>query len=145
MAAKDDVVALTLLVFRAIEARDIDAAIAVMAPDVDIFDPHYPVPKMQGHDEFRAGMAWGLSVMEQFGFTITQTFLSQDGEAAAFEVASHHRLKAGRELSFPQVFIVEARDGLIRRLHAYEPYGPNGIGGFFLGIERLKRRFTGAR
>ncbi|MEO3387680.1 nuclear transport factor 2 family protein [Mesorhizobium sp. CAU 1741] len=145
MDAKDDVVALALRVFRAIEARDVDAAVAIMAPDVDIFDPHYPVPRMSGQEEFRAGMEWGLSVMERFGFTVMQTFLSQDGFSAAFEVASHHKLKAGKELSFSQVFVVEARDGLIRRLHAYEPYGPNGIGGFFLGLERLKRRLTGRR
>ena len=48
-------------------------------------------------------------------------------------------------VKFAQVFIVEARGGLIHRLHAYEPYGPNGVGGFFLGLERLKRRFSGKR
>lgn len=142
---KDEATPLVERLFRAVEARDLDAALATLTPDVDLFDPHYPRPQMNGHGEVRAGLEWGLSVMERFGFTVKHRFLSQDGLSGAVEVDSHHRLKAGKELSFPQVFVFDTRDGLISRLRAYEPYGPNGVGGFFLGLERLKRRITGRR
>lgn len=132
-------------VFRAVEQRDIDAALAPMAVDIDLFDPHYPKPRMNGHEEVRAGLEWGMASMERFGFITRNSFLSADGMACAIEVDTRHRLKTGMELAFPQVFVAEARNGVLTRLHAYEPYGPNGIGGFFLGLARLKRRFTGAR
>lgn len=142
---RDQVTPLIERLFRAVEERDLDAALAMLAPDVEFFDPHYPTPQMNGHSQVRAGLEWGLSVMERFGFTIVHRFLSEDGLSGAVEVDSNHLLKAGKELSFPQVFVVETRDGLITRLRAYEPYGPNGMGGFFLGLERLKRRVTGRR
>lgn len=139
----DAVTPLAEQVFRAIENRDIDKALAAMAPDVLLFDPHYPNPRMNGHAEVRKGIEWGLSVMDRFGFTISNTFLSADGLSGAIEVDSNHTLKIGKVLSFPQVFVFETEAGLITRLQAYEPYGPNGMGGFMLGIERLKRRVFG--
>lgn len=141
----DAVTPLADRVFRAVEGRDIDAALAAMSADIVLFDPHYPKPDMKGHAEVRAGLEWGLSVMDKFGFTVERTFVSADGLSAAFEVDSHHVLKIGKVLRFPQVFVVETKDGLITRLQAYEPYGPNGMGGFMLGLERLKRRITGRR
>jgi ketosteroid isomerase-like protein len=141
----DKVTPLAERVFRAVESRDIDAALAVMAPDIVLFDPHYPKPDMKGHAEVRAGIEWGLSVMATFGFTIERTFLAADGLSGAFEVHSHHTLKIGKVLRFPQVFVIETKDGLITRLQAYEPYGPNGMGGFMLGLARLKRRISAGR
>jgi ketosteroid isomerase-like protein len=130
-------------VFRSMEGRDRDGALSAMAPDVLLLDPHYPRPRMQGHAEVAAGLDWGLSVMERFGFATVNTFLAPDGRSGAVEVDTNHVLKGGRKLSFPQVFVVETSDDLISRLQAYEPYGPNGMGGVFLGLERLKRRLTG--
>ncbi|MDP3896886.1 MAG: nuclear transport factor 2 family protein [Mesorhizobium sp.] len=131
--------------FRALEARDKAAALAAFAPDALLFDPHYPQPRMQGLAEIAEGLDWGLSVMKQFGFRTVHFFGSEDGQSGAFEIDTNHVLNTGQALSFPQVFIVETKDGLITRLQAYEPYGPNGIGGLFLGFERLKRRFTGKK
>jgi hypothetical protein len=39
--------------------------------------------------------------------------------------------------------VVETDGSKVRALRAYEPYGPNGMGGVFLGIERLKWRVAG--
>ena len=142
---EDRATPLLLRVFRAVELRDIDAALAPMAADIDLFDPHYPKPRMNGHAEVRAGLEWGMASMERFGFITRNSFVSADGKSCAIEVDTRHRLKTGMDLAFPQVFVAEARDGVLSRLHAYEPYGPNGIGGFFLGLARLKRRFTGGR
>ena len=127
----------------ALEVRDKATAMACFSPDAVLFDPHYPTPEMRGRAEIEKGLDWGLSVMERFGFTVETVFLDESGKKAAFEVDTNHVLKGGRKLSFPQVFIAEERDGLVSALRAYEPYGPNGIGGFFLGLERLKRRITG--
>jgi ketosteroid isomerase-like protein len=140
---KDAVSPLIDKVFRSMEGRDRDGAISAMAPDILVFDPHYPQPRMTGHEEVARGLDWGLSVMERFGFSTVHTFLSPDGLSGAVEIDTNHVLKGGRKLSFPQVFVIETRDGLISRLQAYEPYGPNGMGGFFLGLERAKRRLMG--
>ncbi len=135
--------AVVLRMFRALEQRDKAAVVAAFARDAELFDPHYPKPEMRGRDEIEAGIDWGLSVMAQFGFRVVRTLPSADGLSAAFEVDTNHVLKAGQKLSFPQMFVVDIRDGQVIRMRAYEPYGPNGIGGFFLGLERLKRRLFG--
>ena len=134
---------ITRTLFAALERRDKPAAMACFAPDARLFDPHYPSPAMHGHAEIEAGLDWGLSVMEKFGFGVVTVFLDGSGRKAAFEIDTSHVLKGGRKLSFPQMFAVEEKNGLIVALRAYEPYGPNGIGGFFLGLERLKRRVLG--
>ena len=137
------VVAIMRRMLAAVEAGDKATVMACFATDAVLFDPHYPKPEMRGRAEIEKGLDWGLSVMERFGFTVETVFLDETGRKAAFEVDTNHVLKGGRKLHFPQVFIAEERDGLVSALRAYEPYGPNGIGGFFLGLERLKRRITG--
>ncbi|HHZ08904.1 MAG TPA: nuclear transport factor 2 family protein [Rhizobiales bacterium] len=137
------VVAVMRRMMAALEVGDKATAMACFAPDAVLFDPHYPKPEMHGRAEIEKGLEWGLSVMERFGFTVETVFLDGTGKKAAFEVDTNHVLKGGRKLRFPQVFIAEERDGLVTALRAYEPYGPNGIGGFFLGLERLKRRIAG--
>jgi ketosteroid isomerase-like protein len=131
--------------FRALESRDRVAALACFAPDAVLFDPHYPQPRMEGIAEIAEGLDWGLSVMKRFGFRTKHVFGSHDGLSGAFEVDTDHTLNAGQNLKFPQVFVVETRDGLITALRAYEPYGPNGIGGIFLGLARLRRRLAGKK
>ena len=136
-------VAVMTRMFSALEKRDKAAVMALFATDADLFDPHYPKPAMKGRAEIEKGIDWGLSVMKQFGFRVVRTFPSADGQSAAFEIDTNHVLMAGQKLSFPQVFIADTRDGLVTRLQAFEPYGPNGIGGIFLGLARLKRRLFG--
>ena len=128
--------------FAAVEAKDLDAMVGVFADDALVIDPHYPTPRMQGKPAITEGFRWGIASMRSFGFTIENYFESSDGQRAAVETASHHILKQGMKLNFPQVFIFEATNGLITRMQAYEPYGPNGIGGMFLSLVRLKRRFS---
>ncbi len=131
--------------FRALQERDRDGILACFAPDAVLFDPHYPQPLMKGTAEIAEGIDWGLKGVKRFGFTIVNYFASEDGTACCVECDTNHTLAVGGDLHFPQVFIVETKAGLISRLQAYEPYGPNGIGGAFLGFERLKRRLAGKR
>jgi ketosteroid isomerase-like protein len=129
--------------FKALISGDKEGAIAFFADDAVIFDPHYPKPLMQGKAEIRAGLDWGFGSMKTFGFVIKNYFPGKDGLSACFEVDTHHVLKIGKKLDFPQVFIMETDGRKVTALRAYEPYGPNGIGGVFLGIERLKKRIFG--
>lgn len=139
---QEDVRGVVERLFRAAEAADIRAALGCFAENGMLIDPHYPNPEMRGRAEIEKGLVWGLSVMKQFGFRIARVFEGADGRSAAFEIDTNHVLKGGQKLSFPQVFVVDVKDGLIVSMRAYEPHGPNGIGGFFLGLERLKRRFS---
>ena len=131
--------------FRALESRDMAAALDTFAEDAVIFDPHYPTPQMSGREAIGEGLAWGLSVMKSFGFRTVRFYGFFFNDTATTEIYTNHVLNTGQELSFPQAFFVETRDGKIAGLRAYEPYGPNGLGGFFLGLERLKRRIVGRR
>jgi len=125
----------------AVEAKDLDSVLACLAEDAVVIDPHYPQPTMRGKDGIADGLRWVFATMRQLGFPIVSYFEAADGTKAAVEVATAHVLAAGgMRLAFPQVFVIEARDGRITRLQAYTPYGPPGIGGMFLALTRLRRR-----
>lgn len=134
---------ITEAAFKALERGDKEATIAAFADNAVLFDPHYPEPEMRGKEAIRKGLDWGFGSMRQFGFVPVRVFESADGKSAAFEVDTHHVLKNGMKLDFPQAFFVEVENNKIVGLRAYEPYGPNGIGGIFLGLSRLKRKLLG--
>ena len=98
---------------------------------------------MRGKAEIRAGLDWGFGSMKSFGFDIKHYFPGKDGLSGVFEVDTHHVLKIGKKLDFPQIFVMETDGSKVTALRAYEPYGPNGMGGVFLGIERLKWKLSG--
>jgi ketosteroid isomerase-like protein len=121
--------------FAGVSAKDVDAAVAPMAEDVELFDPHYPYPDMKGVGEVRAGLEWAFDGMASMGFDIDRWFWSEDGLSATVEVSTHHVLKQGsRHLDFPQVFVIDTDGAKITKMRAYEPYGPGGSVGFGLGI-----------
>lgn len=132
-------------VFRAVEAKDRDGALALFARDAVLFDPHYPYPTMRGHEEIGAGLDWGMGGMEQMRFPITGWFESPEGTSAAVEVATHHTLKGGRELRFPQAFFFDTADGLVTRMQAYEPYKPSGVMGTILDVQHTAYRLRARR
>jgi len=94
-------------VFKALGRGDKEAAIAAFADDASIFDPHYPQPLMRGKAAIRAGLDWGFGSMKSFGFDTKHYFPGKDGLSGVFEVDTHHVLKIGKKLDFPQVFVVE--------------------------------------
>jgi DNA-binding SARP family transcriptional activator/ketosteroid isomerase-like protein len=103
-------------------ASDLEAALACFADDALLFDPHYPTPEMRGKAAIRGGFEFIFGIVKQPGFTIRHFWTGdQDG---ALEVDTHHVLADGTEVRFPQVFVFEIGDGLIRRLQAYVPYPP---------------------
>lgn len=128
-------------VFRTFEAKDLGGMMACFAKDALLFDPHYPVKEMRGETAIRQGLTWGIGSMEQPGFTLRHLWI--DGETAVAELDTHHVLKGGMKLNFPQIFVIESRDGLITRLQSYVPYSPPGIGGLLTKITRMLWKVQG--
>lgn len=128
--------------FATVEAKDLDAMMRLFADDAVVIDPHFPTPQMQGKAAITEGFRGAIAGMHSFGYTIVNYFETENGQCAAVETATHHVVRQGMKLDFPQVFIFEAADGQITRMQAYEPYGPHGIVGAFLFLARLTRRFS---
>jgi ketosteroid isomerase-like protein len=129
--------------FAAVEAKNLDLTMGFFADDAVLIDPHFPTPRMQGKAAIAEGLRGAFAGMKSFSYTTLNYFESEDGQRAAVEMATHHVIKQGRRLDFPQVFVFDAADGRITRMQAYEPYGPHGIMGVFLFVARLKDRFSG--
>lgn len=141
VAASSPMRALVDRMFGAVMAKDLDAVLACFADNATLFDPHYPKPEMVGKAAIAEGLRWGFGTMRTFGFRIVNYF--EAGDRVAVEVATSHVLNMGIKLDFPQAFFIDTRDGKIVRLQAYEPYGPNGVGGVFLALTRLGRKLRG--
>ena len=96
-------------------------------------------------DNEARGVSKSLAVME--AYTAAPPELRQELDPSFNERVLapllDRALKIGKKLDFPQVFVMETDGGKVTALRAYEPYGPNGMGGVFLGIERLKKRIFG--
>jgi len=133
---------LVVRAFAAIEARDLDALIGLLADDAVVIDPHFPSLRMQGKAAITEGFRGAITGMRSFGYTIVNYCESENGQCAAVETATHHVLKQGAKLNFPQVFVFETANGHITRMQAYEPYGPHGIVGFFLFLGRLQKKLS---
>lgn len=128
-------------VFAAVAAKDLEKVMAAFADDALLYDPHYPQPEMRGKAAIRRGLEWGRSSMQKFGFPIRNCWI--DGDKAVIEVDTHHVLQGGMELKFPQIFVIETRDGLVTRLQSYVPYPPHGIPGLVGMVTRLQWKLTG--
>ncbi len=133
---------LVIRTFATLQAKDLETLMHLFADDAVVIDPHFPTPRMQGKATIRKGFREAMSGMHSFGYTIVNYYESEHGQGAAVETATHHILKQGMERNFPQVFIFEVADEHITRLQAYEPYGPHGMMGMFLGLARLANRFV---
>ena len=133
---------LVIRTFATIEAMDLEVMMRLFAEDAVLIDPHFPTPHMQGKAVIAEGFRGAMSSMRSFGYTIVNYCESENGQCAAVETATHHVLKQGKKLDFPQVFIFETANGFITRLQAYEPYGPHGMVGFFLSVGRFIKKVS---
>lgn len=113
--------------FASIEARDLEAMMALFADDAVLIDPHFPTPRMQGKAVITEAFRGAMDGMRSFGYDVVNYCESENAQCAAVETETHHVLKQGRSLDFAQVFVFEAADGRVARVQAYEPYGPHGI------------------
>jgi ketosteroid isomerase-like protein len=112
---------------QAFEQKDIQALSAIFSDDAMFYDPHYPTPEMRGRAAIQQGFEFAFGTLDQPGFTI-RNFWSNE-HSGVVEVDTHHVLKDGEELRFPQAFVVETRDGLITRFQVYVPYPPPAVAG----------------
>ena len=125
----------------AFESRDLPAALALFADDAVVIDPHYPQAEMRGKAAIKQGFEWAFGNIEKPGFI--ERHIWADDSSGVIEVDTHHIFRGGMKLSFPQVFVIEAHNGLITRLQSYPSYGPHGIGGMLTGLVRLVWRLQG--
>ncbi len=125
----------------AFETRDLPAALDLFAEDAVMIDPHYPQAEMKGKAAIKQGIEWAFSNIEKPGFTVRHLWTEDD--SGVVEVDTHHVFRGGMKVNFPQVFVMETRDGLITRLQSYPPYGPPGIAGLLTGLVRLTWRLQG--
>ncbi len=131
--------------FDAVQRKDLETILSFIADDARMFDPHYPKPHMTGRKEIAEGLRWGFASLETMGFTIERIFHTEEEQSVVVQTATSHTVRGGFRLEFPQLFVIDIRDGLIAELRAFVPYGPHGIGGAFLAFERLKRRIVGKK
>lgn len=125
----------------AFHAKDLEAVMSYFAEDAVLFDPHYPIQRMEGKAAIRQGMEWGLGNLEKPGF-IVRHFWS-NGQNGAVELDTHHIFRGGMEVKFDQVFVFELADGKLKRLQSYVPYPPPGIGGFLSKMTRWAWKLKG--
>lgn len=127
--------------FKAVEAKNLELVLAYYCDDAELIDPHYPKIHMRGKEEIREGTTWGFSGVKSFSFTPINYFENEDGTKASIEYATKIELPNGKKLSYPQVFIIETKEGKISRCQAYEAYGPHGMHKIMLIVTRLKKLF----
>lgn len=139
-AAQEHLQTLADIDLDAVTAKDTDVVVASFSEDGVFIDPHYPYPELRGKAAIREGLEWGFSSMKIFAFDNRRYYYNADDTSLTVLCDCHHVLNGGRHLDFPQVFVMDARDGHITRWQAFEPYGPNGVGGLFLGIGKTVYR-----
>lgn len=126
--------------FNAVEAKDLDAVMSFYHTDAEFLDPHYPNIHMKGKNEINEGLTWGFKGVKTFSFTVMNYFENKEGTSASIEYATKLELSNGQKLSYPQVFIIETKQGKICRCQAYETYGPHGMHNVMLKVTRLIKR-----
>lgn len=121
----------------AVEAKNINAILDCYQDDVDFIDPHYPKVHMKGKEGVFKGLTWGFKSVKKFKFSLINYFENKEGTAASIEYDTSIELSNGKKLNYPQVFIIETKNGKISRLQAYETYGPHGMLKIILLVTRL--------
>jgi ketosteroid isomerase-like protein len=120
---------------------DLEAAMACFADDAVLYDPHYPVQRMEGKEAIRQGLGWGIGNLEKAGFSVRHWWA--DENSGAVELDTDHVFKGGMNAKFDQVFVFEVSGGKITRLQSYVPYGPGGLGGLMAKATHLTWRMKG--
>lgn len=124
-------------------AKDVEKVLAYFTEDAAVFDPHYPIPDMQGIAAIRRGVTWALGNMESPGFLVRRFW--SEGSSGVVEVDTHHVFKGGMEARFKQVFVFETTEGKVVSLRAYVPYPPPGIAAMLAKVARLLWHVKGTR
>lgn len=120
----------------AFSEKNLEQVMSLFAEDATMIDPHYPEKIMCGKEAIMAGIAWAFKSMKKPAFKLLNTLT--DDRLIFAETEAHHVFNGGASVTFKETFVIELKeDGLISRLQAYPDYGPGGMVGFFLGLQRL--------
>jgi len=128
--------------FNAVETKDLDAVMSFYHSDIDFIDPHYPKVHMKGKNEVLKGLTWSFKTVKSFSFKTINYFENEDSTKASVEYDSIIELFNGKSFQFRQVFIIEMQNDEIRRLQAYETYGPHGMHKIMLVVTRFIHKIT---
>lgn len=128
--------------FNAVEKKDLGAVMDFYHSDIDFIDPHYPKVHMKGKNEVFKGLTWSFKTVKSFSFKTINYFENKDSTKASVEYDSIIELFNGKSFQFRQVFIIEMQNNKIRRLQAYETYGPHGMHKIMLLVTRLVHKIT---
>lgn len=125
--------------FRAVERKDIEAILKDFADEAPRFsDRNYPRPYMQGKEEIRRGLEWGLAGVDEFNFLERNYCETPDGQLAFIELYTPHVVGGGMmRLDEGQVFRFMSRDMKFIDVRSYGERGPHGIGQLVLLWNRL--------
>ncbi|MDQ3880501.1 MAG: nuclear transport factor 2 family protein [Chloroflexota bacterium] len=129
--------------FAALEAKDLDAFLALLDDEIELVDPHYITPTMRGKRAVARGVRQMFDVMHSLRFDVTERFWSVDGRRVAIEVVARHVARGMRKTEIAQVYVVDIRRERIRRIRAYQPYGPGGAVGAWLFGARIANSARG--
>lgn len=109
------------LIFEAWEDKDPVTPAEYWAEDGVYIDPHYPADAYEGPEAVQRALRSGLEEsIEQPRLTVRNVW--SEGESFVVEVRSHHTMKDGSEVDYPQVFVIEADEGSITRWRSYLPF-----------------------
>ena len=127
--------------FERMMAKDVAGMLDMFRDDAVLFDPHYPVPMMEGKAAIERGLHWAMGVIVKPGFTLTRIW-SEDG-VGLVEISTDHLFRGGQSIQFDQVFRFEINDEKITRFVAFTPHGPPGIGGWMAFLTGLWWKLKG--
>lgn len=123
----DEVRAVPIALAAAMNARDIDAFVALFAPDYDSEQPVHPDRAFRGRDQVRTNWSAIFDGYPDFSAELVATAVEDD--TAWSEWRWHGNGSDGDRLEIAGVIVMGVRDGQIARARLYvEPVQHDGVG-----------------
>ena len=127
-------------VIEAIESKDIGMLLSYFADDAVLFDPNFPVSKMEGKSVISCGYKWAFMALKEVGMSIEQVFESDNRHSAAFKLCTRYLSQTGQQKVFPQMCVLEMKNGKISHLQVYTPYSPKNKFKVFLTVSKYMKK-----
>jgi ketosteroid isomerase-like protein len=108
--------------------QDRDGILDLLAEDVVVSDPHFPVTTMIGKRDVKRGLNWSFSAIKRSDLEIVN--LSVNGSRAHVELDTTHILKVGLQYHYLQLLKIEFANEKISSITTFVTYSPGGLRGF---------------
>ena len=99
----------------------------LMADEVVVSDPHFPVTTMIGKYNVKRGLNWSFSAISHSDINIIS--ISANGPFVFVELDTTHYLKIGLKYQYVQVLKIEISNSKISSISTYVTYPPGGLRG----------------